>query len=586
EQAIVDPDTPHSLTYRILTPGGEVRWLDTRGQPLDEERQEWIGVAIDVTRRRRAEAELRVKVSGLDSVLEHAPAGFAFFDRDFRFVHVNDPLARMNGLPIDAHAGRTVAELLPQLWTQVEPVLQRVAETGVPAIDVDVITQTRAEPGVDRHFLTSYYPVNVDGVAVGFGALLVDITEHRRSEIAAHLHAEAGELLGSESRIEDLVERAVRMPIPDLADACTLYLRPTEVSGAITTVAHVDPALEAKMRAAYQRHGHESPEDPAADVLQHGKSMRVELVTPEMRVSPAVRAEDRELQLAIGVNSWMAVPVRHRGKVLGSFAFLSTVSERRFKESDLEMAEQLASRIGLAIDNARLSTIAALAQARLLLLARAGEIVTEELDSTARLRRLTGLLVPDLADLAAVHVAGPDGDVLDLLDVAFRDHALQDSGDESRSWPPMPVLDNATPVAVAFRTGESVLLSEVPEDLIERVRGASVAGAPRRLGVTSALAVPLRVDEHRLGTFTICYTDSGRRYSEDDIPLVEELARRVASSVQHARRFEAEHETAALLQLSLLPDRLPQIAGVDLVARYLPGSAGVAVGGDWYDVVA
>jgi serine phosphatase RsbU (regulator of sigma subunit)/anti-sigma regulatory factor (Ser/Thr protein kinase) len=98
--------------------------------------------------------------------------------------------------------------------------------------------------------------------------------------------------------------------------------------------------------------------------------------------------------------------------------------------------------------------------------------------------------------------------------------------------------------------------------------------------------VPLRVDEERLGTFTICYTDSGRRYSEGDVPLVQEIARRVASSVRHARRFEEQHETAALLQLSLLPDRLPQIAGVDLVARYLPGSAGIAVGGDWYDVVA
>jgi PAS domain S-box-containing protein len=585
QQSIADPDSPHSLVYRIITPTGEVRWLDTRGQPLDAERKEWIGVAIDVTRRRQAEAELRETVSGLDAVLEHAPVGFAFFDREFRFVHVNEPLAAMNGIPVEAHTGRSVAELLPQLWEQIEPVLERVVDTGLPATDIDVITQIRGEPGVERHFLASYYPVNVDGVSIGFGALLVDITEHRRSEITAQLLAEAGELLGSELQVEDVVERAVRIPIPDVADACTLYLRPTEVSGALTAVAHIDPTLESEMRAAFRRHGHERPDEPAADVLR-GQSMRVELVTPEMRDNPAVRAEDRALSEAIGVNSWMAVPIRRRGKVLGSLAFVATVSKRRFKDADVEIAEQYADRIGLAVDNARLAATAAVAQARLLLLARAGEIVTEELDSAARLRLLTEVLVPDLADLAAVHAVGDDGEALELVDVAFREHAAQETGDESRSWPPMPVADNPAPAAVAYRTGEPALLSEVPADLVGRVRGASVAGAPRRLGITSALAVPLQVDDHRMGTFTICYTESGRRYSENDVPVVQEVARRVASAVQHARRFEEEHETAALLQLSLLPDRLPQIAGVDLVARYLPGSAGIAVGGDWYDVVA
>jgi PAS domain S-box-containing protein len=581
EDALTDPETPMSLVYRVVTPSGEVRWLDTRAQPVDAERREWIGVAIDVTRRYRAEAGLRETVSGLDTLLGHAPAGFAFFDREFRFVHVNEPMARIGGLPQEAHIGRTISELLPELWVQVEPILQRVSETGKPAIDIDVIAQTPGVPGVDRHFLTSYYPVHVDGVAVGYGALLVDITEHRRSEIAAQLLAEAGDLLSEEPRVEDVIERAVRIPIPELADACTLYLRPTEISGALTAVAHVDPALEERMREAFRRHDHEDPDEPAADILRHGTSMRVELVTSEMRGNPAVRPEDRALIDAIGVHSWMATPIGHGTKILGSLAFLSTVSNRRFQESDVEIAEHLAERIGLAVDNARLAAIAAVAQTRLQLLARAGEISTQELDSTKRLQFLTHLLVPDLADLAAVHIARHDGH-LELLDVASRSGVVRD---ERESWPPMPVDDNPAPVAVAFRTGEPVVLPEIPDELMEQIRGASVAGAPHRLGVTSALALPLRTGDITLGTFTICFTDSGRRYSTDDVPLVEELARRVAVAVQHARRYEAEQETASLLQLSLLPERLPQVAGVELVARYLPGSAGVAVGGDWYDVV-
>jgi PAS domain S-box-containing protein len=584
ERAVVDPEAQLTLVYRVVAPTGEVRWLDTRAQPIDAERREWIGVAIDVTRRQRAEAELRDTVTGLDTVLEHAPVGFAFFDRDFSFVHLNEPLAQVTGLPIEAHVGRTIQELLPDIWTQIEAVLARVVESGQPALDIDVIAQMRGEPGVERHFLTSFYPVNVDGVAAGFGALLVDITEHRRSEIQAQLLAELSELLAAEQTIEAIVEAAVRIPIPDLADACTLYLRPTEVTGPLAVVAHVDPDLEVEMSKAFKHHGHEDADEPVSDVLRQGRSLRVELVTPEMRNSPAVRPDDRALIDGIGVNSFMAVPITHGDTVLGTFAFLSTESKRRFQPSDLEIGEQLAGRIGLAVDNARLAMIAALAQTRLQLLARAGEIVTEKLDSGARLRRLTDLLVPDFADLAAVHVAGPD-DTLELLDVAFRDHASQDTDDELYSWPPMPVADNPAPTAVAFETGEPVLLPEIPPDLIHRVRGASVAGAPRRLGITSALAMPLQVGDESLGSFTICYTDSGRRYSEHDVPLVSEVARRVALSALQARTFEEEHETAALLQLSLLPDRLPQIPGLGFVARYLPGSAGLAVGGDWYDVV-
>ena len=584
EGALSDPDAQLTLVYRIVTPTGEVRWLDSRAQPIDADRREWIGVAIDVTRRQRAEAELRDTVTGLDTVLEHAPVGFAFFDREFRFVHLNEPMGGITGLPVDEHVGRAIEELLPDIWNQVEPVLARVVENGKPALDIDVIAQTPGEPGVERHFLTSFYPVNVDGVAAGFGALFVDITEHRRSEIAAQLLAELSELLAAEQTVEEIVDAAVRIPIPDLADACTLYLRPTEITGPLAVVAHVDPDLEVEMGKAFKHHGHEDANEPVSDVLRQGSTIRVELVTPEMRNSPAVRPDDRALIDAIGVNSFMAVPITRGDTVLGSLAFLSTESKRRFQASDVEIGEQLASRIGLAVDNARLATIAALAQVRLQLLARAGETVTERLDSGARLRQLTDLLVPDLADLAAVHVAGPD-DTLELLDVAFRAHEFQDADDELRSWPPMPVADNSAPPAVAFATGEPVLLPEIPPDLIHRVRGASVAGAPRRLGITSALALPLQVDDEHLGSFTICYTDSGRRYSEHDVPLVQEVARRVAVAAHNARTFEAEHETATLLQLSLLPDRLPQIAGVELVARYLPGSAGLAVGGDWYDVV-
>jgi len=56
-----------------------------------------------------------------------------------------------------------------------------------------------------------------------------------------------------------------------------------------------------------------------------------------------------------------------------------------------------------------------------------------------------------------------------------------------------------------------------------------------------------------------------------------------AAATERARR---EHQIAETLQRSLLPDRLPQVPGVDLAARYVPATADVEVGGDWYDVIS
>ena len=85
---------------------------------------------------------------------------------------------------------------------------------------------------------------------------------------------------------------------------------------------------------------------------------------------------------------------------------------------------------------------------------------------------------------------------------------------------------------------------------------------------------------------TFAYAASGRRYGPDDVPLAEELARRVAPAVEQALRFEQERATAETLQRSLLPERLPDLPEAELAARYVPASEQLEIGGDWYDVVA
>src|SRR3712207_1490866 len=74
-----------------------------------------------------------------------------------------------------------------------------------------------------------------------------------------------------------------------------------------------------------------------------------------------------------------------------------------------------------------------------------------------------------------------------------------------------------------------------------------------------------------------------RDFRATDERLLQLAAERVAMALEHSRLLH-EHHLAVTLQESLLPDRLPEVAGLTFAARYRPGQ-GSAVGGDWYDVV-
>ena len=103
--------------------------------------------------------------------------------------------------------------------------------------------------------------------------------------------------------------------------------------------------------------------------------------------------------------------------------------------------------------------------------------------------------------------------------------------------------------------------------------------------IVSLAAAPMAV-EGRLHAVLQVATTKRRRFSVADQGLLQLIADRAALALQHARLYEREHGIVETLQRALLPTRLPQVPGVHVAARYLPGGMGtdVDVGGDWYDV--
>ena len=145
----------------------------------------------------------------IGSLLAHAPVGLGFLDRQLRYLAVNEALATINGITPAAHVGRTVADVIPDFAPMLEPLLRGVLDTGVPVLNLDV-TNRPLTPDAARHWLCNYFPLHGnDGTIQGVGALVVEITDLRRSHEAARIAEDA--LAASEVRHRGLLEA-----MPDL----------------------------------------------------------------------------------------------------------------------------------------------------------------------------------------------------------------------------------------------------------------------------------------------------------------------------------------------------------------------------------
>jgi len=224
------------------------------------------------------------------------------------------------------------------------------------------------------------------------------------------------------------------------------------------------------------------------------------------------------------------------------------------------------------------------ARSRLELLAQLGNILTVERDVRARLQAMAGVLLPVFADMCAVITRDPDGSVR-LVALAHADPVKQALIDAVGDWRPF-VLDDVPAVEEAV-TLEPLLLEHIQPGMLDFVFGDEhERELVRAFDLKSVVSVPLPGEEGPIGAIAFATSDPSRRYTEDDLALAEEIARRFGPAVESALQLERERHVAETLQRSLLPEHLPDVPEVDLAARYLPATAGVSVGGDWYDVLA
>ena len=178
-------------------------------------------------------------------------------------------------------------------------------------------------------------------------------------------------------------------------------------------------------------------------------------------------------------------------------------------------------------------------------LAEASEVLVSSLDYERTLGRVAELVVPRVADWCAIDML-TDERTLRRIAVVHQDPAKVELARElERRYP--PTLGEREGVAKVVRTGVAEIYPNVPEELLALVtHDADHLRLVREMGLKSALVVPLAAQGRVVGAITLVTSESGRRYSQADLPFVEDLAHRAALAIENARLYREAQEVNRL----------------------------------------
>lgn len=382
-----------------------------------------------------------------------------------------------------------------------------------------------------------------DGTLLGFHGTALSIDDRVRAEQATLLLSEVGRIAAAAEEPAEALDEIARATLPWLGDACVIDLVDGRGGFDRVVLAHRDPERERQGRRIAGPQAH----SPLFGILEAGRAVHVRHTPEEFAALGA--PEDREARLAFALRSSILAPITARGHDFGVMTFGSHEPDHHDGEDDLALAEEVARRVALALDHA--ASLQAAVAAR-----QAGDRIREDLQAALHRARL-------LADISGVLEASLQ------LDPTL-DHVAELVAGELADAVAIDVVDLHGPTR---RLGSASVLPH----LLEPGEGAVRDG--RRL-----LTLPLVRSDRALGAMTFVWR-TGRGPRQDDVPLMDEIARRVALAVDAALLYAERTQSARTLQASLLPERLPRIPGVALAVRYLP-AAGGEVSGDFYDVFA
>jgi PAS domain S-box-containing protein len=368
--------------------------------------------------------------------------------------------------------------------------------------------------------------------------------EHRARETEAFLAA-AGAALAESLDRDTTLQRLAELTVPNVADLCVLYLTdgPSDIRRVALAGAPDQMATFAEME---RRHPlHRASPGAVPRVINDG-SETIALDVSDEQLRELAQNEELFLMLRrLAARSLVMVPLRLRGTITGAL-LLGWGADRPVDPRDVVVARRLADRAALAIENARLYADAEAARAdaeasrhRVAVIAEASRLLVGSLEYEVTLQRVAESVIPQMGDWCTVDLLN-DVDGIDLVAVAHADADTAAWGRRLRERFPID-LDGSTGIATVLRARTPAFVPMVDDaTLVAAARTPDELAVLREIGCRSYMCVPLHVRSAVIGAITFAHAGtSNRRYDEADLAVAEELARRAATAIDHARAYRA-----------------------------------------------
>ena len=370
------------VVLRNYRKDGSLFWNELHVSPVHDEEgrlTNFVGVQNDVTGRRRIEEALKESEDRLRLAVEATGLGTWDFNPVTGELRWDERCKAMFGLPPEAEVDYEVflAGLHPDDRERTDEVVQQALDPETDGgFDVEYRTVGLGD-GIER-WVAARGQAFFDeaGKAVRFIGTVLDITERKRAEeerdlllvreqlaraeaVATRrrlaLLASVGPVLYSSLDYEAMLERIARLTVPELADWCLVDILEEDGTVNQLAAAHADRAKEGLLRELLR---HRQFEDGAsgtvAQVLRTGRPVLISDAPDRLALEKATGPEHLRVLRSLGGHSLMSVPLLTRGKTLGAMTLVSSNPERHYGEEDLALAEALAYRCALGVENARL----------------------------------------------------------------------------------------------------------------------------------------------------------------------------------------------------------------------------------------
>jgi PAS domain S-box-containing protein len=372
-------------TMLVRKDGSEVP-IDDSAAPIRDDQGKLLGAVLvfrDINERRKADEALRQSRERLDLTLEASGIGFWYCDLPFNELIWDVRSKAHFGLPLDQPATLKTfyARLHPDDRQHVRQTIDRAIAERTP-YDVDYRTvgvddRLRWVHAIGRTFYDK------DGTPTRFAGITIDVTERKRAEQErVHLLAEQQRLIVAEQRAraaaedgeqrsrflaeasaalassldyETTLRNVARLAVPYLADWCVVHVAGDGGHAKQLAIMHADPEKTAWAEEVGLRYLPD-PSAPAgvSNILRTGQSEYYPEVDDALLVKLARDEDHLRLLRQSNLRSAMMVPLAARSRTLGVITFIASEAHALYTPADLALAEDLARRAALAVDNALL----------------------------------------------------------------------------------------------------------------------------------------------------------------------------------------------------------------------------------------